>query len=164
MPIQSWKQSTQALMRLVLEGHWEYLWRPNPRYWFPVTDVRLHRKVGVLDHQVLSTDGRSGYLLYGPYASVPAGQYRVRLFGQWHETGQASARLEVVAGQGQQTILHAVLAGDAAVSGCLLDKAFLLAADVAELELRLWFGASAQLSVTGIELLGQPPGIVSPAG
>ena len=158
MPRQSWKQSAQALMRLVLDGDWDCLWRPNQRYWFPVTDGRLQRQVGTLAHRVLSTDGRGGYLIYGPYASLPAGHYRVRVFGEWQGTEETSSYVDIVTGQGQQTILHAMLARNLAVTGCLLEESFLLAADVADLEMRMWVDASTQLRVTGIELLGQPPG------
>jgi len=56
MPMQSWAQSTQALMQLVFDGAWDFHWRPNPRHWFPVTDPRLQRQVGVLEHRVLATD------------------------------------------------------------------------------------------------------------
>lgn len=163
MPRQSWKQSAQALMRLVLDRDWDCMWRPNQRYWFPVTDSRLQRQVGTLEHRVLSTDGRGGYLIYGPYASLPAGQYRVRVFGQWQGSEGSSSTLDIVTGRGQQTILHATLARDRAVAGCLLEECFLLAADVADLETRLLVDASTRLRVTGIELLGLPPGHEAPA-
>ncbi|MEO6104072.1 MAG: hypothetical protein ABIP44_10595, partial [Pseudoxanthomonas sp.] len=155
MPRQSWKQSAQALMRLVLDGDWDCSWRPNPRYWFPVTDERLQRQVGTLEHRALSTDGRGGYLIYGPYVNLPAGHYRVRVLGQWQGTQESSSTLDIVTGQGQQTILHAMLALEAAVNGCLLEDSFLLAADVVDMEMRLWVDAATRLRVTGIELLGQ---------
>ena len=162
MPRQTWTQSAQALMRLVLDGAWDRLWRPNPRYWFPVTDARLQRQVGSLEHRVLSSDGHSGYLIYGPYASLPAGLYRVRLWGEWREPGGAGSYVDIVTGQGQQTMLHAMLSRDEAGAGCLLEATFLLAADVADLELRLWVDASAQLQVRGVEFLGQDTGDHAP--
>jgi len=163
MPRQSWKQSAQALMRLVLDGAWDCQWRPNPRHWFPVTDGRLQRQVGSLERRILSTDARGGYLIYGPYASLPAGHYRVRVFGEWQGADETSPYLDIVTGQGQHTILHAPLDREAAVAGCLLESHFLIAADVADLETRLFVDASTELRVTGIELLGQAHGADAPA-
>ncbi len=165
MPRQSWKQSARQLMRLVLDGDWDCHWSPNPRYLFPVTDARLQRQVGSLERRILSTDGRAGYLVYGPYASLPAGEYRVRVLGDWQGTEEgARPYLDIVTGQGQQTILHTLLDRDAATAGCLLEASFLLSADVADLEMRLWVDVSTELAVTAIELLGQRSGDEAPAG
>jgi hypothetical protein len=157
MPRQSWKQSAQALMRLVLEGGWDHVWRPNSRYWFPVTDDRLKRQVGSLERQQLSTDGRGGFLVYGPYASLPAGRYRLRVLGEWQGEEETRAHVDIVTARGQQTVLHAALARELAVAGCLLEETFALAADVSDLEMRLQVDTSTQLRVFGIELLGLPP-------
>lgn len=164
MPRQSWRQSADALMRLVLDGDWDCYWRPNRRYWFPVTDDRLQRQVGSLEHRALSTDGRGGYLIYGPYVSLPAGRYRVRVLGHWMGTDETIPYLEILTGLGQQTILYTVLVPDAGGSACILEDSFLLTGDVADLETRMWVGASTQLSVSGIELLAQAPESDTPAG
>ena len=156
MPRQSWRDSTQQLMRLVLDGAWDHAWRPNPRYWFPVTDPRLQRQVGTLEHRRLDTDGRGGFLVYGPYARLPAGHYRLRVLGQWHGAEDTDAYLEIVASQGQRLLLHALLVRAEAAGDCLLATNFVLEADVADLETRLFVDARTQLSLDGIELLGLP--------
>jgi glycosyltransferase involved in cell wall biosynthesis len=155
MPRQTWEQSAQALMRLVLDGAWDSHWRPNPRYWFPVTDPRLQRQVGHLEHRVLDTDGRGGYLVYGPYASLPAGRYRLRVIGQWLGVDDGKPYLDVVTGQGQLILLHAPLEPGAAVGDCLLEASFQLEADVTDLETRLFVDSATEITLVGIELLGQ---------
>ena len=108
-----------------------------------------------LERRVLHTDGRAGFLVYGPYAKLPAGRYRVRLIGEWNATDSASPYLEVVTGQGQVTVLRAMLVPQAAAGSCMFEAAFQLAADATDLETRVYVDASTRLCITGIELLGQ---------
>ena len=151
MPVLDWRQSTQALLDLVLGQRWDSAWAGSGRYWYPANDSRLHHQVGSFDRQVLVTDGRSGFLVYGPYAALAAGAYRLRVHGDWLGSDPSDAHLDVVTGQGQQTILHAALTAQESCAGCLLDAPFVLASDAADLEVRLWVDGAAQLRVTGIE-------------
>ena len=155
MPSLDWEQSARELLGLVFGGAWDYRWQPGERYWFPANDPRLQHQVGRLDRREMASDGRSGFLLYGPYASLPADAYRLRVFGRWQsDTGQP-AWLDVVTSQGRARAVHQALeVGQSAGDGMLADVDFALEDDTRDLEIRLWVSDESKLSVRGFELLG----------
>ena len=151
MPVLDWTQSARELLDCVLGGHWDREWRPGPRHRFPANDARLKRQVGAFDRQRLCTDGQPGFLVYGPYAVLPAGQYRCRVLGDWLQPGGAAV-LDVVVAQGVQTLAHRELEPPQAVPGRLAELELVLAVDATDLEVRLWVDADARLAFLGIEL------------
>jgi hypothetical protein len=56
-------------------------------YW--ATHPDLHTQVGYAVGRSLYTRGQAGYLVYGPYAALPAGHYVVRIVGVVNEVGGA---------------------------------------------------------------------------
>lgn len=150
-----WRQSAQELLSLVMDKRWGFEWRASSRYWFPANDIRFKRQVGDFDRQQLVTDGRNGFLVYGPYASVPAGRYRLRVLGRWCGVAGPAAWLDVVTGHGGHQAAHVdLMPGTQSIEGCLAEVAFALETDAVDLEIRLWVSAETQLLIQGFELLG----------
>lgn len=150
-----WRESAAGLLSLIVGQRWDLSWQASNRYWFPANDLRLKHQVGTFDRQQLVTDGRSGFLVFGPYASVPAGSYRLHVFGQWCGTTGTAAWLDVVTGHGGHQAAHVeLLPGAQPLDGRLADVGFELETDAQDLEIRLWVPAEAQLVIHGFELLG----------
>jgi hypothetical protein len=159
MPSLDWEQSARELLGLVLGNGWDYQWEPGGRYWFPANDPRLQHQVGRMERRELVSDGRSGFLVYGPYASLPADGYRLRVPGRWQSAAGQPAWLDVVTSQGRVRTVHLELtAGGSAGDGLLVDIGFTLESDATDLEIRLWVSDESQLCISGFELLsGQHP-------
>jgi len=109
----------------------------NAKRLFPAGDMRLQTEVGKRDDNgaILST-GREGHLLFGPYASFEAGQYRVRIDGVCRGT---DTWLDIVyeAGTNRSAFLQLVDRQD----GVIGELVFMLDLPVADLEVRLWVSA-----------------------
>ena len=60
--------------------------QPVIAYW--ATHPALYSQVGYAAGRRLYSTGKSGYLLVGPYTSLPAGSYRVVIFGQMEQDGE----------------------------------------------------------------------------
>lgn len=145
-----WAGSAAELLALVLEGNWDAQWLPGPRYLFPANDPRLSHQVGVRERESWRSDGHAGFLSYGPYASLPAGCYRLELRGTW--AGDDEAWCDVVMDQGRIRLVHQPFARGAQCRGLVASCVVVLEVDAADLEVRLWVSEGAIFSLDAIEL------------
>jgi glycosyltransferase involved in cell wall biosynthesis len=159
MPWIDWRESARQLLACVLDGGWDATWRPGARYRFPANDGRIQHQVGARERAAWRSDGRAGFLSYGPYAHLPAGRYELQV--QVEQLEQAgSAWFDVVVDQGRTRLLHMPVVhpspegsgpGDAPLRATLQ-----LDADADDLELRLWVDDAASLRLHGFELVRAP--------
>jgi glycosyltransferase involved in cell wall biosynthesis len=151
-----WRESTRQLLACVLDGHWDASWLPGGRYRFPANDPRVRHQVGEREREAWRSDGRAGFLAYGPYAHLPAGRYELRVQIERLAPG-GSAWFDVVVDQGRTRLLHLPVeqpsrdGGDAGWAP--LSVPLQLDADADDLELRLWVDDAASLRLHGFELV-----------
>lgn len=117
-------------------------------------DLARASQVGVLNvsQTQLMSDGRDGFLFYGPYRSLEAGRYRVRLLGDFNNLSGVTLD---VASQGGKMI-HASIALDGGGAGIGQPSLqFELKGRVEALEVRMRVGMASSVKVTGyrIELM-----------
>lgn len=111
--------------------------------------LRLPSQVGAAEGDSRRSDGRSGFLVFGPYAVVPSGRYRLDVFGSADAMGGAYA--EVVSDKG--TKVHGRFPLAAASGGTLLNGARLqIAEDAVGVEVRVWVSGESRLRLTGYRL------------
>lgn len=67
------------------------------------TDPRIASEIGQRGAAGLWSDGRAGYLMYGPYIDVPPGSYKLEMRGQWLGGG-GSATLDVAISKGANVL------------------------------------------------------------
>jgi glycosyltransferase involved in cell wall biosynthesis len=155
-----WRESTRQLLACVVSGHWDARWQPGSRYRFPANDPRFLHQVGAYDRDAWRSDGRAGFLAYGPYARLPAGDYVLTVRGEL--AGAAGACwFDAVVDRGRARLLHAPLDGDRAAAavagacrdGLLLEAKLRLDADAGDLELRVWVDEGVDLRLRGIDLV-----------
>ncbi len=60
---------------------------PALAYW--ATHPELRSEVGYIDGRSIHTTGKSGFLIYGPYAKCPAGRYGIKIYADAPETSGA---------------------------------------------------------------------------
>ncbi len=155
MPRLNWKQSTQKLLDVILEDQWYKRWKlPNNIYRFLGENSRLKTQVGKRDGIDIICTGQAGYLIFGPYISLKAGQYQIVIRGALGEKGLAGAHMDVVTDKDTvklgQSVLHKPDEnGDLVKLKISLDK------PCTELEVRVWVSEQTDLQVSMIEIAPQ---------
>jgi hypothetical protein len=106
------------------------------------------------------TTGRSGWLLFGPYAALPAGRYRVELQGFAEPDNAGPVHVDVARDKGATVVaaveLEAAQLADAASEDGWVVLPFTLAAPANDIEVRVRVGEAARLSVSGYVIRAIP--------
>lgn len=83
----------------------QVLFNVGARQDFPaVGDDRVLSQVGVRRNGEMVADGRAGFLLYGPYVSLPAGRYRLLFRGLGGNPAAGPDRLDVSVDRGSRQL------------------------------------------------------------
>ncbi len=117
-----------------------------PKEWhYQGADARINTQCGRREGTVLAANGEEGFLLYGPYATLPAGRYEARLdlavmsslLGAW---------LDVVGlgGTAEYSRSHGVTVTP---ETHYIKLSFVLAEPCADVEVRFWVPSGAQVAV-----------------
>lgn len=116
---------------------------------FTLPGDSLPRQVGRVISSGIQTDGRRGFLMFGPYAALPSGEYRLRVSGAVQQA--KGAWIDVASSRG--TIRHALFPlPDAATNGVLIDGAVVLPAGVNDVEVRCYVETGSKLVLSGYSL------------
>lgn len=110
--------------------------------------AEMPREVGRMEEGQLQSDGRLGFLLFGPYAPMDAGKYRLVIFGTSEQT--RSARADVVSELGR--VEHAGFALSemrGTPDGVLVSGQVTLNDSVNDLEVRVYVAEEDEVQVTG---------------
>jgi hypothetical protein len=106
-------------------------------------------QVGELGQHGLSTTGRDGFLFFGPYRTLPAGAYELRLQGK--ASSVQSAYIDVATDRGRTILMKQALKP---LDGKELGAwRFSLQRDTSDVEIRLKVGVSDLLTVTGYSVV-----------
>jgi hypothetical protein len=157
LPWLTWQQSAKTLEAMLMDARhpqWTHAWRPGQRWCLRASDPRFHSQVGRRSPEGVHSQGSAGYLLYGPYIEVPAGNYELSVYGRAGTQGVDGAMVDVCVGRGERVLAQAPLqvngaaASEEAQLACLMFNNGQAAKD---LEIRVWTGEAASLTVTGVE-------------
>ena len=112
----------------------------------------LGTQVGSKKDGKLVADGRSGFVMYGPYAPLSAGKYTLEVKG----ASSKPFTLDMVASRGRDTLYRDARAGSQdAASGLLLRADFEVKESVTDLEVRIHVPAGSDLSVDGYRIINR---------
>jgi hypothetical protein len=120
---------------------------PEAKRHFPATDFRLYSQVGRPEGGARTSTGAEGFLLFGPYAKLPAGSWRAELAVSLDPHG-SSLRADVVVDHGRQVLAQQQIM-DPTES---LSLPFELQEQVEGLEVRLWVTAQADARILALSL------------
>ncbi|UUE95601.1 glycosyltransferase family 4 protein [Comamonas thiooxydans] len=151
MPWLTWKQSTQNLLSVILGGQWYKQWMPDDVHRFWGGDARLCTQVGKRNGRDIETTGKAGYLIFGPYIPLEAGQYQVLVRGAVGACGLAGARMDVAVNKGAYILGESVLSVPDE-KGNFVTLLINLDTPCTDLEVRLWVGGDSELKVSMIEI------------
>lgn len=151
MPWLTWKQSTQNLLDVMLGNQWYKQWMPDDVHRFWGGDARLDTQVGKRTGRDIESTGEAGYLIFGPYIRLDAGQYRVVIRGVLGEKGLAGAHMDAVVDKGRHILDKSALnAPDE--KGNFVELFITLDAPCTDLEVRVWVSSDSDLKVSMIEI------------
>jgi glycosyltransferase involved in cell wall biosynthesis len=151
----TWQQSYQQFLDVLQGRRWAYEVGDTARYWFPSSDPRMQTQCGVYQRGQLHASDSPGMLIYGPYAKVADGTYRLRAYGAMDRVDPESW-LDVAIEGGTRTLFKGELTGVAGGEGdVLLEGTMTLPRPVKDLEIRVWSSGQSQLRLAGFELVRQ---------
>ena len=143
--------STQDLLDVILGDQWFQQWMPDDVHRFWGSDGRFGTQVGKRGGREIVSTGQKGYLLFGPYVSLPTGQYLVVIRGGLGENGASGARMDVVVDRGKIILGESALANpDAARNLASLNIS--LDEPCTDLEVRVWVSDESDLQVSTVEI------------
>ncbi|MBS3984057.1 MAG: glycosyltransferase [Selenomonadales bacterium] len=155
LPWLTWEQSAKVLASMIMDAkhpQWVSEWIPGRRWYLPATDARFASQTGRRSAIGVHSQGTEGWLLYGPYVAVPAGDYELLLYG--HAQTLGDAWVDVCANRGE-TVLAKVPLQSHGVSGEqgaeLVRFMFSIERDLQDLEIRVWATEESILTVTRVE-------------
>ena len=151
MPTLTWAQSASQLLDVVINGKWSTRWISDGNFSCAGSDPRLKTQVGIRRGKSIETTGNKGVFLYGPYLSLPAGDYQVRLHGRIRKLGTSTLTMEATAHFGNQ-ILGTHAFDPAHSDGLIAEMEFHISSAVAEVEFRLWVPAGCEMSINKLEV------------
>lgn len=157
LPWMNWTQATQAMLDVILSDQWQDHWQPCKdetliaRYWG--SDPRLGTIVGKRIGTTISSTGRGGYLLFGPYLDLKPGRYTVKLHGTVGLLGLQGARADVCTSGGRTLLAETPLIGlPLPNEQVLASLEFALGAPCKGLEVRIEVEVNSDLTVSLVEI------------
>lgn len=121
---------------------------------FSTDDVRISTEIGERSlGRGMSTTGQEGWLLFGPYISLPAGQYQVEIRGSAYQGHAGTVHVDVAQGKGAELLAAAEIDAPALLTPPSPDGIvvlpFRLAKASSDLEIRVRVSKTSNLSVSG---------------
>lgn len=111
----------------------------------------LPRQVGVAGRSGVHSDGRAGFLLYGPYSGIPPGRYVLQVKGE--SKFVAGSWVEVVSGKGSKTHLRVPIGAKGDGEESLVRAEFTIDAETDSLEVRAIVGEGDEIALSGYSVL-----------
>jgi glycosyltransferase involved in cell wall biosynthesis len=151
MPWLTWKESTQNLLDVMLGGQWYQQWMPDNINRFWGSDHRLYTAVGQRQGRDMTSTDRAGYLIYGPYLNMAAGNYQVTIHGALISDDLDGARMDVACNNGD-LILGELALNESNNDSYLATLPISLRTTCTDLEIRIWVGVNTNLRISMIEI------------
>jgi glycosyltransferase involved in cell wall biosynthesis len=121
------------------------------KYFFKGSDTRFQTQVGTRAGPSIVTTKQAGYLLFGSYLAVAAGQYLVTIRGTAGENGLARARMDIAVNKGKFIVAESSL-HEPGEDGCLTRVPITLDSNCTDLELRVWVNKKTDVQISMIEI------------
>jgi hypothetical protein len=121
------------------------------KYFFKGSDTRFRTQVGARAGRSIVTTKQAGYLLFGSYLSVAAGQHLVTIRGTAGENGLARARMDIAINKGKFIVAESSL-HEPGEDGCLTRVLITLDSNCTDLELRVWVNKKTDVQISMIEI------------
>lgn len=127
------------------------VWTPTLSHWINGSSPRLGTQAGEKVGDVIRTTGQTGILVYGPYLSLAAGSYEVRIWGEASNVGSDQAHVDICCNSGTMTMARAAILPQS--SGPILTSlSFILNTPCPDLEVRIMLDAVIDMTFSGMDI------------
>lgn len=113
---------------------------------------KLSTQVGVLEGNIIKTKGQSGFLVFGPYAKIDTGIYRLVAKGELSASSSPLGVMDVAAEKGQLILATKPIVAGQNKAGEIASMAFEIAKPITDVEFRIQISAQTTGSFSGYEL------------
>lgn len=126
-----------------------------------VDDQHILTNVGKkVSGPALVTSGAAGFLMFGPYLPLPAGNYKAKIIGRLNAEFGGGIAIDVADLKGTEILARKtlkvaegpILSGDRQI---LASLDFTMTRDTTDLEIRVGVPANASMAITALEVLQQ---------
>ena len=93
---------------------------------------------GIRSGNMLVAQATTGFFLFGPYVTLPAGSYTFAMYGNLSNPAGTIGSVDVVSNYGNTTYLNAAVSVGMFAAGVIFNGSFNLAASTANMEIRLY--------------------------
>lgn len=156
----TWQESAQQLWSLIRDGA-QGLWCRGGKFEASAADPRIGTQIGRLDRGKLVSDGREGYLAYGPYSQIPKGDYDVALSLEMLGQGTSRGMVDLVAFDDCEVIHEIDLSECTAAAGSVrIEFPLKLQRDLEQFQVRIRVPANDPVAFVGWQMLPRPLGDV----
>lgn len=156
----TWKESASQLWQLVHHGG-QGIWRRGGKFEAIAAHPAVATQVGRLDRGKLVSDGREGYLAYGPYSQIPKGDYDVALSLEMLGQGPSRGTVDLVAFDDCEVIHEIDLSECTAAAGSVrIEFPLKLQRDLEQFQVRIRVPANDPVAFVGWQMLPRPLGDV----
>lgn len=152
MPRQSWRQSTDQLLEVLVGGNWHKHWVPDDVLRWRGSDPRFLSAFGRREHGCIRSVGIAGHLIYGPYVGLVAGRYEVRLSGSFEGPAGPNPNIEVAVNRGERILARVGLYTPALNSDSVRSVFFEADDDCHDVEVRVWVEACNVVTLALVEI------------
>lgn len=153
MPWLTWSDSARQLMDVISNRHWTFDWMREDGFRYRGSSPSLLTQVGEKKGGTVKTTGQAGALFFGPFASLPSGQYEVRLWGKVQALG--GAKLDVCIEKGATILAEVALLKQTKSpdQGEIMPPLILsLSRPCKDLEVRLWVTEKSDIVVSRLDI------------
>ena len=156
MPVLTWAKSTTQLLDVVINNKWSARWQSDGTFCCAATDPRIKTQLGKRQGDSIETTGADGFLFYGPYISLPAGEYQIRIHGEVRNLAKRTFEVETTAELGDK--LLSVHTFDAVrTDGLVAEIDVRIPIAVSGFEVRVSVAAETEMRVDKLEISLRSP-------
>lgn len=152
----TWEQSTQQLVNAIVHDARYHRWLIPKGYCFWGSHGRIGTQVGRRTGRDMVSTGEPGYLIYGPYISLPAGSYRATIRGVVNTCRTNGAKIDIIS-NGAHTVLAEQVLAPTTRGPTLAAIDFELSIATPDLEVRIWIDKGVDLRVSLVEVIPCSP-------
>jgi glycosyltransferase involved in cell wall biosynthesis len=109
LPRQDWAQATDELVSIFLGQRWLTSWNPEDMHVYRADHLAVRTDVGERAGGYIGTTGKAGFLIYGPYIALSAGQYEITLSGLVGSKGVGRAIVDFAVEGGSKILYSAAI-------------------------------------------------------
>lgn len=129
-------------------------YRVPEKYSYAASSPEIGIDTGVVKGQLVSSQGKEGRLLYGPFIDLPSGSYNVKVYGIIRNIGSSIAYVDIVSEAGEKLLSLQSLSQNS-MSNEIANLKFYSSKAINSLEVRIYIGSDVDIDVSKIEIIPQ---------